>query len=412
MDRPGRTILHMDMDAFFASVEQACNPALRGRPVAVIGSAERTVVTTSSYEARRLGVRTGMSKYEARRVCPSLVLVVGDNRKYIDTSTRIFEILRGISPMVEVYSIDEAFVDITGTSLALGPPEAVAAAVKGEVARTFGLSCSIGIAPNKLLAKLASGMKKPGGVVVIKPRETAALLEALPVGELWGIGPRLTGHLLAMGISTCGELGRFPPSLLRRRFGITGERLGLMGSGLDDSPVAASGETAMAKSIGHSTTLPRDLSDRAEIEKHLLRLSEMVGRRARSHGFSGTRVSLTIRYPDFHTRTRSASLPAPTDDTRVIYLHARSILDSLSPTKPLRLIGVGISGLTRAPRQECLFEDDSRRQKLLEAMDNVNDRFGEFTLTWARLKEGSGVRGPQVIPPSWRPAGVKRLDVI
>ncbi|MEE8185188.1 MAG: DNA polymerase IV, partial [Thermodesulfobacteriota bacterium] len=247
-----RTIMHIDMNAFFASVEQRCNPALRGRAIAVIGSAKRTVVTTASYEARRYGVKTGMNRYEAERVCPGLIFVIGDNRKYIDTSIRILDILKEFSPMLEVYSIDEAFIDITGSIGLFGPPRLIAKTIKKRIKEGFGLTCSIGIAPNKLLAKLASNMEKPDGLVKIEEGDIPGLLEDLPVGDLWGIGRKLTIYLKEMGVETCGQLGRCPVSLLRRRFGIIGERMRFMGRGVDDSPVIPIGEEEEAKSVGHS----------------------------------------------------------------------------------------------------------------------------------------------------------------
>lgn len=404
-----RTIMHIDMNAFFASVEQRCNPALRGRAIAVIGSAKRTVVTTASYEARRYGVKTGMNRYEAERVCPGLIFVIGDNRKYIDTSIRILDILKEFSPMLEVYSIDEAFIDITGSIGLFGPPRLIAKTIKKRIKEAFGLTCSIGIAPNKLLAKLASDMEKPDGLVKIEEGDIPGLLEDLPVGDLWGIGRKLTIYLREMGVETCGQLGRCPVSLLRRRFGIIGERMRFMGRGVDDSPVIPIGEEEEAKSVGHSTTLPYDISDKRTIKRYLLQLSEMVGRRARRYGLRGQKVSLTIRYPDFYTFSRQKTIPVPTNDTRTILLLALSILDSVRLKRPVRLLGVGISGLIRDYSQVPLFEEERRRERLLETVDYINGHFGDFALTWGTLLERD--RGPGVISPSWRPEGVKRVEV-
>lgn len=404
----GRVVVHLDMNAFFASVEQRSDPRLRGKPIAVVGSAERTVVTTASYEARAWGVKTGMNKYEARRKCPPLIFVVGDNRKYIDTSVRVLDILKGFTPAVEVYSIDEAFMDLTGTSALLGPPRQAATRMKEEIREALGLTCSVGIGPNKLMAKLASGMEKPDGLVEIPPGEAARVLEDLPVGELWGIGPRLTAHMQGMGVRTCGELGRFPASLLRKRFGIIGERLKLMGRGVDSSPVVPSGSEEETKSVGHSMTLPGDVSDRPSIKRYLLKLSEMVGARARGHGLVGTKVALTIRYPDFYTFSRVRSLAGPTSDTRAIYRSALATLDSMRLRTAVRLLGVTLSGISKGPLQMALFEDDRRREEMLRAVDSVNGRFGKKILSWATLFERE--EGPGVISPSWRPEGVKRVD--
>lgn len=405
-----RVVMHIDMNAFFASVEQRCNPHLRGKPIAVVGSAKRTVVTTASYEARRLGVKTGMNRYEAKKACPSLIFVIGDNSKYIDTSVRVLEILKDYSPTVEVYSIDEAFVDLSGCSSLFGPAEGVAESIKKRIRESLGLTCSIGIAPNKLLAKLASDMKKPDGLVVIREQDVAGLLRDLPVSELWGIGPRLTSHLFNLGVRTCGELAAFPVSILRERFGIIGERLKLMGHGVDESPVVPSGEEEEAKSVGHSTTLPRDLSDREDIKKCVLRLSEMVGGRLRRHRLKGRKVSLTIRYPDFYTFSRHRTLSDHTNDTKDICASAISILDTLRLRTAVRLLGVTVEDLTKDLRQMPLFDADIRRETLLDAVDSINGRYGDFTLTWATLLERDDT-GPGVISPSWRPSGVKRVNV-
>ena len=236
-----RAIMHIDMDAFFASVEQRCNPRLRGRAIAVTGSAKRTVVTTASYEARRYGVKTGMNRYEAARVCPGLIFVVGNNRKYIDTSIRILDILKDFSPKIEPYSIDEEFVEMTGSGLLFGSPRDTARVIKERIMRELGLTCSVGIAPNKLLAKLASHMEKPDGLVVIGGDDIPGILEKLPVGEVWGIGRRLTAHLKEMGVERCGQLGRYPVSRLRRRFGIIGGAAQAHGAGDRREPRRASG---------------------------------------------------------------------------------------------------------------------------------------------------------------------------
>ncbi|MBI5644248.1 MAG: DNA polymerase IV [Deltaproteobacteria bacterium] len=406
------TVMHIDMNAFFASVEQRCNPSLRGKPIAVIGSAGRTVVTTASYEARAHGVKTGMNKYEAKRACPGLVFVVGDNRKYIDTSVRILNIFKQFSPIVEAYSIDEAFVDITGTAALFGPPLTLALSVKERIRQEVGLTCSIGIAPNKLLAKLASDMKKPDGLVVIEEGEVSSVLEDLPVCELWGVGPRLTAHLSTLAIKTCGQLGRYPVSVLRERFGIIGERLKLMGQGIDPNPVVPIGEEEEAKSVGHSTTLPKDISDKEALKRYLLKLSEMVGFRARGHKLKGRKITLTLRYNDFFTFGRQRSLSFPTNDTRAIYAAASGILDSIRLRTSIRLIGVSISDIVAGCTQMELFDEGRKRESLLQAIDSINRDLGEFTITWGTLlEEECGRHGPGVISPAWRPEGVKRVNV-
>ena len=405
-----RVVMHIDMNAFFASVEQRCNPKLRGKPIAVVGSSGRTVVTTCSYEARALGVKTGMNKYEAKRVCPSLIFVIADNRKYIDTSTRIFAIFKRFTPLVEVYSVDEAFLEFINLNPLSMSPVDIASAIKESIRREVGITCSVGIAMNKLMAKLASSMEKPDGLTVIGESDIEETMKELPVNALCGIGPKLTARLALMNIRTCAELAECPRGLLRSRFGIVGERLSLMGRGMDPSPVVPSEEDrGEVKSIGHSTTLPRDISERALIERYILKLSEMVAARARRHALKGGKVTLTLRYPDFTTFSRQATLPEFTDDARVISSVARSILDRVGPSVPLRLIGVSIGRLAKGDAQVELFDKDRKRGELLSMMDSINDRFGSFTVTWGALtddKEPSGV-----ISPAWRPVGIKRVDV-
>ena len=409
MDKKDRLIMLVDMNAFFASVEQLANPRLRGKAIAVTGAGKRTVVTTASYEARARGVRTGMNKVEAKRACPELIFVPADNRKYMHASMKVLDVLKRCSPIVEPYSIDEAFVDITGSPDLKDGARSLARAVKSDVMEATGLKCSVGIGPNKLIAKLAAGMEKPDGLVVLTGDKIGEALEDLPTNELWGIGGKLKVHLERMGIRTCGELGRFPISRLRRRFGIVGERLHMMGRGLDASPVVPIGEEADAKSVGHSTTLPHDIKDFVEIKRYILRLSEMASKRARKHGLLGGKVFFTVRLPDFYTTTKTRKLSKPTNDTRVVYNTALAIWKELSIKGPVRLLGVGLTGITKGTHQLALFEADKRRENLLEALDTINDRYGPFTVSWAPIVEEK--EEPGVISPAWRPEGVKRVEV-
>ena len=267
------------MDAFFASVEQRDNPALRGKPIAVTGGGERTVVTTSSYEARAYGVKTAMTVYEAKRLCPSLILVTGNNRKYAQICTLLEEICLRFTPDIEIYSIDEVFLDITGSYHLFGSPEHLAKSIKDTVKNELGITCTVGMGQNILIAKLASDLAKPDGFRWIGEDAVASVLDALPVKKLWGIGPHTEEKLRAMGITTCGELGRAPLSLLVERFGIMGERLHAMGNGRVERPLEI--VPPEPKSIGHSITLPKDLWKREEITSCLLRLSEKVGFKSR-----------------------------------------------------------------------------------------------------------------------------------
>jgi DNA polymerase-4 len=406
---PDRTILHLDMNAFFASVEQQANPRLRGRPIAVTGSSARTVITTASYEARACGVRTGMTVYEARRACPELILVVANNRKYTHTSARIMAMFADFTPLVEVFSIDEAFLDVTGSLRLFGDAQRIAHLIKERIRDAFGLTCSIGIAPNKLLAKLASEMKKPDGLTIIRPAEVARLLDTVPIKELCGIGGKTAQALALYGIRTCGDLGRFPVDILRKRFGVIGEKLHLMGRGIDESPIVPAEEAPEVKSVGHSMTLERDIVAREVILRYLLQLAEMVGSRARRHRVEGKTVTLTIRYADFTTFSRQATGLTFTNRSDEIYKAAVGILDAIVLAQPVRLLGVRLSSLRHHGEQLPLFADERKKALSTAAMDDINNRYGEFMVTYGSLvgeAQGSGV-----ISPAWRPGGVRRVEV-
>lgn len=407
-----RTILHLDMNAFFASVEQQANPELLGKPIAVVGSGGRTIVTTASYEARAFGVKTGMAVWEARRCCPQIILVVGDNRKYTYTSSRIIEMMKDYTPLVEVFSIDEAFLDLTASLGLFGTPERVAYLLKARIKHSFGLSCSIGIAPNKLLAKLASDMQKPDGLTVIAPEDVSRIMERLPVGELCGIGRKTDRQLAMMSIRTCGELGRCDPERLTKKFGIIGPRLKEMGQGLDNSPVVPQAESDEVKSVGHSMTLDRDISSREDISKYLLQLSEMVGRRARRYGVSGTTVTLQIRFADFYSGvSRQETLPGPVNRSEELHRAVIAILDTMELPQPVRLLGVKLSNLRYGAGQLPLFPDERKKLEVVAAMDSLNDRFGDFTVTFGSLL-ASREKGSHVISPAWRPEGIRSVQVL
>jgi DNA polymerase-4 len=405
-----RTIMHVDMNAFFAMVEQPSNPALRGRPVAVTGSEQRTVILTASYEARQFGIRTGMLRHEARARCPGLVLLPARNPLYTDVAAQIMALLHDYTPLVEVFSIDEAFLDLTGSLTLFGGAERIAYLIKSRLRARFGLTCSIGIAPNRLLAKLAAERVKPDGLTIFSAAQVPAMLDATPVGELCGIGPRLGKQLNDLGIFTCGQLGRYPEGRLVHRYGVLGARLQAMGRGLDPTPVLAAEASAPVKSIGHSLTLRKDLADRQALSRVLLQLAEMVGRRARRHGMSGRTVTLTIRYADFTTFSRQQQQPDDLAQGPAIYAAVLRILDGLTLEQPVRLLGISLSSLCRQGAQLPLFAGERRSRRLTEALDEVNDRFGEFTVMAASLLEQTQ-RECRVISPTWRPDGVRQVTV-
>ena len=397
------------MDAFFASVEQRDNPALRGKPIAITGAGERTVITTSSYEAREYGVKTGMTIYEAKRLCPHIILVTGDNKKYAQICMMLEEICLRFTPDIEIYSIDEVFLDITGSHHLLSGPENLARTIKDTVKNELGITCTVGMGPNILIAKLASDLAKPDGFRWIGEDIVASVLETLPVKKLWGIGSRTEEKLRAMGITTCGVLGRAPLSLLTEKFGIIGERLKAMGNGRLERPLEI--VPPEPKSIGHSITLPKDIWKREEITSCLLRLSEKVGRRARRYGHKGKKITLTVRYADFKTFTKQTTLPVYTNDTGEIYRSAVAILDGIHLRESVRLLGISLSCLGKDGDQMLLFQEADRKTKaaLAKAIDTVNDKLGEHTITFASTITQE--KGPGVISPAWRPSGVRNSDV-
>jgi DNA polymerase-4 len=406
-----RTVMHLDMNSFFASVEQAANPNLKGKPIVVTGSQQRTVILTASYEARAFGIKTGMMLFEAKRLCPDVIMVPADNRKYTHTSSQIMRMMHDYTPLVEVFSIDEAWMDLTHSLSLFGSAENIAYQLKSRIKYQFDITCSIGIAPNKLLAKLASEMKKPDGLTTIRPEDVSRTLEHMPIKELCGIGRKMERYLTMMSIYTCGELGRCDEARLTRKFGIVGTRLKQMGQGIDDSPVIPAEDADEVKSVGHSMTLKRDITSRHEILRYLLQLSEMVGRRARRYGVAGKTIHLTIRYDDFTTFGKQATLQQHVNRSEDIYNGAVAILDTIEITLPIRLLGVRITSLCYQREQLPLFEEERRKAFMINAMDAVNDKFGDFTVTYGSLLGNDEEKGSHVISPAWKPEGIRNVAV-
>jgi DNA polymerase-4 len=405
-----KTIMHVDMNAFFAAVEQQSNPALRGRPMAVTGSEKRSIILTASYEARAFGVKTGMTRFEALQRCPQLILVPTNNRLYTHVSTEVMALFEDYTPLVEVFSVDEAFLDLSGSLKLFGGAERIAYLIKSRIKVRFGITCSIGVAPNKLLAKLASEQRKPDGLTVFRPEDVPALLEKMPIQELCGIGRRLGQQLQGLGIFTCGQLSRFPLPVLRKKYGVVGDKLHAMACGIDLSPVVPSAESTPVKSVGHSRTLRDDLKDREALCAFLLQLSEMVGRRARRYRVSGRVVTLTLRYADFTTLSRQQVQADYLDGSEDIYRASVQILDRLAIDQPVRLLGVRLSSLRFKTVQLPLFAEERRQYLLTEARDCANDLYGEFTVMFGSLLEQKG-KGSHVISPAWRPEGVRSVAV-
>lgn len=407
-----RIFIHVDMDAFFISVEELADPSLKGSPCAVAGPGKRSIITTSSYPARRIGVRTGMPVYQALQLCPELKIIRAGYRKYSDASGKVMDALGSFSPDLNVTSVDEAWFEGTPLLPEYGSREALGMAVKSRVKDATGLTCSVGIGGNRLLAKLASAMEKPDGLTTILPDEVKDVMEKLPVEKIGGIGPKTAEKLYAMGIRTCGQLGRYPIDQLSSRFGGRGKVLSRMARGDDPREQSPRKQKEPTKSVGHSITLPENTRDKIYAARVLLTLSEMVGRRVRKHNFSGRCVTLTWRYGDMTTHTKQRTLSFPVTSTLDIYHAVMEILEKIRFTKDVRLLGVSISNESMEPVNGSLFGEEhlSPRgsSRLQDALDQINNRYGEFTLARADMIPGFGEQ--KVISPSWRRTGIRKSD--
>jgi DNA polymerase-4 len=381
---PIRTILHVDLDAFFAAVEQRDRPELRGKPVIVGGGgpSDRGVVSAASYEAREFGVHSAMPLREAGRLCPRGIFLPVDGAKYLAVSREVMAVLRRFTPLVEPISIDEAFLDVTASRALFGDGAAVALLIKEAVRDEIGLTISVGVARTKLVAKIASDLRKPDGLVVVAPGEEAAFLAPLSIRRLWGVGEQTAAALRDYGVATIGDLAALPPELLGRRFGKHGEALTQRARGIDADAVS---DPADAKSIGHEHTFDVDTSDRETIERTLLAMAEGVAGRLRAGGVKAGTIAVKIRDSSFRTITRQRTLPEPTDLTEPIWHVALDLARPEVRGIRVRLLGVTASHL-ELPDQMALFEgDDVRRRRAVEAADDIRRRFGERAMTRARL---------------------------
>jgi DNA polymerase-4 len=379
-----QTILHVDLDAFFAAVEQRDRPELRGKPVIVGGGGphDRGVVSTASYEARVFGVHSAMPLRTAGALCPHGIFLPVDGAKYQAVSRDVMAVLRRFTPQVEPISIDEAFLDVTASRALFGDGEAIGRQVKAEVRDAVDLTISVGVATTKLVAKIASDLRKPDGLVVVPPGTEAAFLAPLEIGRLWGVGAKSAAVLRDYGVRTIGDLAGLPDDVLVRRFGKFGAALGDRARGLDADPVSGRDP---AKSIGHEHTFDVDTSDREVVERTLLGLSEGVAERLRDAGVRASTITVKIRDTTFRTITRQRTLPDPTDLTDPIF---RTALDLARPEVRglrIRLLGVTASGLGEREQMSLFGVDDPRRRRLVEAADAVRHRFGERAITRARL---------------------------
>lgn len=385
-----KTILLIDMNAYFASVEQVCNPKLKGKPVIVCGRG-RTVVVTASYEARDYGIKTGMTIAEAKKLCPGVIIAYANLDKYIDTSLKIHKILLDFTDKVEVFSIDECFMDVTDVQDYFGGAETIAATIKKRLKKEFGLTCSIGIGPNRVIAKLAAKMKKPDGLTVVRQDNVRDFLKELPIEKLQGvgIGRQISEKFKKLGINTAAELGSAAPMMLTAYFGILGWVYKNIGLGIDYyTPVKSYYDKPPVKSIGHSYTFPKDTNNIEVIKSYLLMLSEKVGVRLRDYRMSGKTVCVFVRFFDFsHFMKRKTYLHYFNSGIEIFKKSVEIFEEiSLHLSKKVRLLGVSISGLTRVTTQEYLFEEQRKNKKLIDAVDEINGKYGEWTIKPLSMK--------------------------
>ncbi len=383
-------ILHADLDAFYASVETLNEPSLRGKPVIVGGTSGRGVVTSASYEARRYGVRSAMPTARARRLCPNGIFVQPSFPAYIAKSKQVKEVFDTFSVAVEPLSLDEAFLDLRKAWRLWPDPATAAEALKDRVLRTTGLVLSVGVAPNKFIAKLASRMAKPDGVLVVPADRVAEFLNPLPVGHLWGVGEQTAAVMERLGLKTIGDVAACPPSVLERALGSHGAGLSQLASGRDGREVVAD---LVAKSVGAEETFQTDLVEETAKLGALLKLSDRVASRLRGRGISGKTVSLKVRLSTFETFSRSKTLKQEIDGATAIYGLARELLESFLEGKPpsrrrIRLLGVSVTNLSQWPATEqIVFERQPEWGAAEIALDRVRMRFGEDALGFGALLE-------------------------
>lgn len=388
-----RVIIHLDMDAFFAAVEQTIHPALRGKPVIVGGKPDsRGVVSTCSYEARNYGVHSAMPMKEAYRLCPEGIYIDTSGDKYSYISYEVVNILKKYSDAVEPVSIDESFVDITKVHDRYGGPREIALAIKRDIKENFNLTASIGIAPNRFVAKMASSFNKPDGLVVIYPSEVKQFLWVQPIEHLWGVGPKSAAVLKKFGIVTIGDLAKESEAKLKKMFGIMGPALVKMANGEGCDEVSLSHLESFTKSMGHEHTFAMDTNDPRVVLGFLLYQSDKVSRRLRVFGYVGRTITLKVRRSDFTRLTRANSLTVYVDSEQEIYKTARKLLlDNRFLDRPIRLIGVGVSNLKKKTeeRNDDLFVDYDflkKSRRVNQVIDKLRDQHGEESIFYAGTK--------------------------
>lgn len=382
------TVLHIDMDAFFASVELRTRPELRGQPV-IVGGGNRGVVLSATYEARALGIHSAMPMSRARRLAPDAVVIAPDHRAYAEVSRNVMALFASVTPLVEPLSVDEAFLDVTGSRRRLGSPTAIGELIRARVFDEQGITCSVGVASTKFVAKLASTRSKPDGLLVVPTDEVIAFLHPLPVGALWGVGERTEEQLVRLGLNTVGDIAATPLPTLQRALGpAAAQHLHDLSWGRDPRKVTPDEPD---KSIGAEQTFPVDLDDAELITAHLLELCDQVGARLRAAGVTARTVHLKVRFSDFTTITRSRTLTSATDLTQQIYRTIRGLYDGLGLQRArLRLVGVRVDGLrsvAQGAEQLELGAPDHGHREAEAAVDAIRARFGARAVRPARLVE-------------------------
>jgi len=416
-----RSILHVDMDAFFVSVELRRRPELLGQPVVVGGAGARGVVAAASYEARRFGIHSAMPSVRARRLCPDLVVLAGDHELYSQVSSQVHEILQTVTPNIEPLSLDEAFLDVTGAMRLLGAATEIASRLREDVWQQLHLRCSVGVAPNKFLAKLASVAAKPqataagvedgSGVWEVKPGEELLFLHPLPVSAIWGVGPATLKRLSGLGVRTVRDLAELGLDPLVAAVGKShGNHLHRLAWGLDDRPVEVG---RMMKSIGHEETFATDRNTHSELQRDLVRLADGVAARLRAQGKAARTITLKIRFADFQTITRGTTLSAPTSTAHGIVTAVLPLLLAIDPATGVRLLGVSASQLGEPADEqltldEAMAGDDAAADREWEAAENtidaIRERFGHTAIGPASAVEGTGLRLARRGAQQWGPA--------
>ncbi|ACL39548.1 DNA-directed DNA polymerase [Pseudarthrobacter chlorophenolicus A6] len=389
-----KCIMHVDMDAFFVSVELRTRPELRGKPVIVGFPGERSVVLSGSYEARAFGVKSAMPMAVAARMCPQAVIIEPRHKLYYEVSAQLMAIFESVTELVEPLSVDEAFLDVTGAIRRLGPPREIGELIRRRVASELGITASVGIAESKFVAKIASTRCKPDGLLLIGPEQTVPYLHSLPVGALWGVGAKTAEVLARMGIRTVADVAATPVSTLRRLLGAGGEHVHRLSWGIDPRPVTP---VRLEKSIGAEETFAVDTSDDALLHRELLRLSHRTAGRLRSSGMVARTVALKLRFADFSTITRSRTLQAPVDSAQLIYAVAVQLLESVGHrAMPVRLVGVRAEQLEDTATTSVQLTIDRRDENWRAAeqvLDEVTRKFGSKSVLPARLMEPGGGAG-------------------